>query len=150
MSNLDDMTMAKQGWEDDKAAALKVAELQGLAAGYKNLTAEEEDLLFNKMAAGWTPDKEIAMYAEGKTRRQVGAAKFPHRIPLAKSGGRALSKLAQAKYIAARTRRTDPTWQPSVTEAQPPPLPPGLEPPPPDPMMTTQAPPTEAGLSFGG
>lgn len=144
-----DQQVAKMLYEDLRRQAKEIADMRGMAPGNKKLTTEEETALFWKMADGWTPDKEIALLAEGKTREAIGLMKYDKREGLAKSNGRALSKYEQAKWYDQMARKTDPSWAPPPNKMQAPPLPPGLEPP----AITdtpTVAPPTEAGLSFGG
>ena len=141
MPSLDDMEMAQRAWEDDKAAALAVADLQGPTPKTKKLTPDEEVLLYNQMTKGWTPDKEIAMLQAGKSREEVGLAKFDQRDKLAKSNGRALDKYAQAKYHADMAKKIDPSWTPLATEAQEPAFPTGMD---------TEAPPAGLPLPLGG
>jgi hypothetical protein len=119
-----DEDMAKRLWEDAKAQAIALAEMRGMAPGKKQLTPDEELMLFSKVADGWTVDKEMAMLAEGKTREEVGALKYPEREKLARQGKRALDKYEQAKYLADMARKFDPSWQPLTPKSpEPPPLP---------------------------
>lgn len=126
MADGQDQQVAAMLWDDLKAQAKGVASLRGAAPGIKKLTTEEEDTMYWEQADGWTPDKEIALLAEGKSREEVGLLKYPHREKLAKSNGRALSKYEQAKYHANMAKKTDPDWQPPLNKYQEPPLPPGL------------------------
>ena len=96
-----------------KATALGVAALRGYASDLKKLSPEEELLMFNATAKGWSPEQELEMLASGKSPVEVGLAKYPHRMKLAASGVRALDKAAQYTYMADMARKSDPTWQPS-------------------------------------
>ncbi len=122
-----DEDIARMLWSDMKAQAQEIAKMRGPAPQNKNLTPDEELLLYNQTAKGWTAEKEFEMLAAGKSREEVGLAKFDQRGKLSKSGGRALSKLAQAKWMATMARKADPHWQPPMSKAQEPALPPGLD-----------------------
>lgn len=124
-----------------KAQALGTAELAGPAPGQKQFTPEETATLFWQEAKGWTIEKELALLSEGKTPRQVGDLKYPHRMKLAKSGGRALSKYEQAKWLADTAKKLDPTWSPKP--------PPGSQMPTPEPEAATALP-TTPFSEFGG
>ena len=137
MPTLDDEAIAKKLHGDAKAQAVGVAKIRGQGMNQKPLTPDEELLLWATEANGWTPEKELALLAEGKSRAAVGLLKYPHRQKLMAAGERSLSKLAQAKYAAAMARNADPTWTPRPPEgAAPPPLPEAAPeaPPPPDPL----------------
>lgn len=112
MPTVDDTSVARKLWDDLKSASVGVADLRGRPDDMRKLTPGEELLLFNKVADGWTVEQEEALLASGKTRAEVGAAKFPHRLKLAASGDRALSKYAQAKWMGDMARKSDPTWAP--------------------------------------
>ena len=115
-----DDQIAQRLYEDAKAEAVGMAELAGHADDQKQYTQAEQELLFMREADGWTPEKELALLAQGKTRRQVGAMKYPFRLKLAKSGARALDPYAQARYLADMRQKLDPSWKPTPAE---PPLP---------------------------
>lgn len=112
-SKITDDDIGKRLWEMAKAQALGTAELAGPAPGQKQFTPDEVATLFWQEEKGWTVEKEMALLAEGKTPRQVGALKYPHRMKLASSGGRALSKYAQSKWMADTAKKLDPTWSPT-------------------------------------
>jgi hypothetical protein len=109
---IDDETLARKIWADTKAQALGQAEVMGHVAGQKKLTPEEELLLWNTPADGWTPEQELALLLDGKSREEVGRQKFPKRQQLIEAGPRFLDKYEQAKYAAQMARKADPTWQP--------------------------------------
>lgn len=121
-SKITDEAIGRRLWADAKAQALGTAELAGPASGVKQFTPEETATLFWKEVKGWTIEKELALLAEGKTPRQVGALKYPHRLKLAKSGGRALSPYQQAKWMADTARKLDPTWSPTPPAGSQPPV----------------------------
>ena len=122
-----DEDIARMLWSDMKAQAQEIAKMRGPAPQNKNLTPDEELLLYNQTAKGWTAEKEIAMLAAGKSREEIGLVKYPHRERLAKSGGRALSKLEQSKYHDHMARKVDPSWQRPMTKQQEPPMPLGVD-----------------------
>ena len=116
-----DDEIGRRLWEDTKATAIGSAKLAGPAPGTKQYTPEEELLLWNTEAKGWTVEKELAMLAEGKSRREVGLLKYEHRKKLMESGERALDKYAQFKYAARMAQKADPSWSVPVPQgAQPP------------------------------
>jgi hypothetical protein len=112
MPTIEDEKLARKLWGDLKAQAKAVAELRGPAPKTKKTTSADEALLLLEEAKGWTPEKEMALLAEGKTPTQVGYEKYPHRQKLAERGDRALSKYAQAKWLADAIRKIDPSWTP--------------------------------------
>lgn len=115
-----DEQIGKRLWQDAKAQALGTANLAGHGANQKALTPEEELLLWNEQAKGWTVEKELAMLAAGKTPAQVGYEKYPRRRKLIESGERALDKGLQFKYAADMARKADPMWSvPVPAGAQP-------------------------------
>lgn len=116
-----DEQIGKRLWADLKAQAAGTAKLAGPGPNQTQLSPDQELLLFMKEADGWTPEKEMALLAEGKTRQEVGNEKYPHRLKLAASGDRALSKYAQIKYLADMARKADPTWAPTVPQGALPP-----------------------------
>lgn len=156
MPTVEDMRVAQKLWDDAKAQAVGVAKLRGLGRDQKEYTAQDELLLWNKEADGWTPEREAALLTgvnpdgtpildeqgqpvKPKSREEVGLLKYPHRMKMAASGERALSKYAQAKWAAQTARRADPLWQP--------PAPPGSAMPATPTTTTTDQPPPEAGAS---
>lgn len=152
MPTVDDLAIARKLWQDAKALAPGVAKIRGRGNNQKEATPEEELLLWNTVAKGWTVEKEMQMLAEGKSPEAIGIEKFPHRMKLLESGDRALSKYEQFKYGAKLAQKADPTWQPRTTKAQepafptpqpaaPPPLPEPLPPPDPPADLLTVAPP---------
>lgn len=156
-----DEMIGKRLWENAKAEALGMAELAGPGNNQKEATPEEELLLWNTVAKGWTVEKEMQMLAEGKSPSAIGIEKFPHRMKLLASGKRALSKYEQFKYGMKLAQKADPTWQPRRTKAQepafptpqpaaPPPLPEPLPPPDPPADLLTVAPPAPLPTDTAG
>jgi len=151
-----DEKIGQRLWQDMKAQVLGMAKQAGPGPGQKPLTPEEELLMWNTEADGWTPDKEMALLASGKSRTAVGLMKYLHRQKMAEQGERYFDKYAQAKYMADMARRADPTWTLPVPQAaQEPSLAPPTDPlaPPEHPLVSGPPPlpdPMTAPLSYGG
>lgn len=114
MSVITDDEIGRRLWEDARAQALGTAKLAGHGANQEGLTPEDELLLWNKTAKGWTVEKEMQMLADGKTPAQVGYEKYPNRKKMIEYGERALDKGLQFKYAADMARKADPAWSPPV------------------------------------
>lgn len=117
-----DDQLGKALWEGAKAQALGTYNLAGPGQNQVELNTQKELLLWNTEAKGWTPEKEAALLAEGKTAAQVALDhKYPHRRKLIESGPRALDKGEQFKYAEKMAKKADPTWQrPMPKGAMPP------------------------------
>ena len=138
MVRVTDEEIGRRLYEDAKAIAAGTAKLAGPAPGTKKYTNDEIDLLWNEEAPGWTIEKELALLAEGKSRRAVGLEKFPHRKKLMESGERVLDKYAQFKFAYETARRNDPTWDIAP--------PPGSQPP----TLSSDMSDESVGLPLGG
>lgn len=124
-STVTDQALAEKIWADMKANAEQVASLLGPAAKTKKLTPEEELMLWNERDPKVSLEDIATWHGEGMSPEEMGQRIFHHREKLMASGGRALSKLAQAKYAHQMAQKSDPSWQkPTTPEA----LPPGFEP----------------------
>jgi hypothetical protein len=121
MPQIEDEQVARRLSEDLKAQAVGVAALRGHGYGQVKLTPEDELLLWNREADGWTPERGLQLLAEGKSREAVGLLQFPHRQQLMESGERALDKTAQYTYARDMAKKSDPTWAPPVPSAAGPP-----------------------------
>lgn len=152
-----DEQVGQRLWQDMKAQVLGMAKQAGPGPGQKPLTPEEELLMWNQVAKGWTIDKELELlgYApdgvtplldpmtgqpvKGKSREEVGDIKHPNRPKMAKQGERYFDKYEQFKYYDQMAKRTDPTYQTPVPQgAQEPTLAPPTDPmaPPPHPLVS--------------
>lgn len=125
-----DEMIGKRLWQDAKAEAIRLAKLAGPGAEQVKYTPDDELLLWNTQAKGWTIEKELSLLSgvgpdglpmlgndgqpvKPKSREEVADLKYPHRQKLIESGERVLSKYAQAKYAADMARKADPTWAPT-------------------------------------
>jgi len=111
-----DDVIGQRLWADTKAQVLGMAKLAGPGKDQTPLTPEDELLLWMTVADGWTPEQEMQMLLDGKSREDVGLAKYSHRKRMIEQGDRFFDKYAQARYAARMAQKSDPTWAP-----QPPP-----------------------------
>mgnify|MGYP001586674362 CR=1 FL=1 len=122
MPDITDEAVAKNMWKNLKAQAIGIAKMRGPAPGKQEMTPEEEDTIYMRLAKGWTVEQELGLQVEGKSREEIGNLKYPDRMKLAASGERALSKLKQAQFLAKLAQRNDPTWTPYPRRKPPEPV----------------------------
>lgn len=124
MPTITDEEIGTRMWQDTKAHTLGMLKEAGMGAGQKQLTPDDERRMWMEEAEGWTVDKELAMLAEGKTRGQVGAMKYPHRQKMMATGERYFSKYEQAAFASSLSKKIDPTWAPPPPKTALPTMPP--------------------------